>query len=262
MTYARIVGTGSYLPEKVLSNAEIAERIDTSDEWIVVRTGIRARHIAAEQEKTSDLALAASQRAIAAAGIDKADIDLIIVATSTPDMIFPSAACVLQDKLGVDVHLFKVGEYKSAAEPYVLDAASPASKEADLFWMNDVWQRYLGDIAKARRLDPAQLAAGIDTLPEGVAAAGGDLAKFALQQKLVTSLKTREEFEDLMIERGVADDDADGGFRNIDFGSYLCQLDARRNPVDSRPQVAVVVAEVVEEVLLHLLLELFYTKVP
>jgi protease-4 len=92
----------------------------------------------------------------------------------------------LQDKLGVDVHLFKVGEYKSAAEPYVLDAASPASKEADLFWMNDVWQRYLGDIAKARRLDPAQLAAGIDTLPEGIAAAGGDLAKFALQQKLVT----------------------------------------------------------------------------
>ena len=101
MTYARIVGTGSYLPEKVLSNAEIAERIDTSDEWIVARTGIRARHIAAGQEKTSDLALAASQRAIAAAGIDKADIDLIIVATSTPDMIFPSTACVLQDKLGV-----------------------------------------------------------------------------------------------------------------------------------------------------------------
>ncbi|WP_216069297.1 hypothetical protein, partial [Acinetobacter soli] len=128
------------------------------------------------------------------------------------------------------------------AEPYVLDAASPASKEADLFWMNDVWQRYLGDIAKARRLDPAQLAAGIDTLPEGIAAAGGDLAKFALQQKLVTALKTREEFEDLMIERGVADDDADGGFRNVDFGRYLALLDARRNPVDSRPQVAVVVA--------------------
>ncbi len=148
----------------------------------------------------------------------------------------------LQDKLGVDVHLFKVGEYKSAAEPYVLDAASPQAKEADLYWMNDVWQRYLGDIAKARRLDPAQLAAGIDTLPEGIAAAGGDLAKFALQQKLVTALKTREEFEDLMVERGVADGDADGGFRNIDLGSYLGQLDARRSPVDSRPQVAVVVA--------------------
>ena len=91
-------------------------------------------------------------------------------------------------------------------------------------------------------LDAAQLAAGIDTMPEGIAAAGGDLAKFALQQKLVTALKTREEFEDLMIERGVADDDADGGFRNVDFGTYLGQLDARRNPVDNRPQVAVVVA--------------------
>ncbi len=148
----------------------------------------------------------------------------------------------LQDKLGVDVHLFKVGEYKSAAEPYVLDAASPQAKEADLYWMNDVWQRYLGDIAKARRLDPGQLAAGIDTLPEGVAAAGGDLARFALQQKLVTALKTREEFETLMAERGVADADADGGFRSIDLGAYLAQLDARRNPVDTRPLVAVVVA--------------------
>lgn len=148
----------------------------------------------------------------------------------------------LQDKLGVDVHLFKVGEYKSAAEPYVLDAASPQAKEADLFWMNDVWQRYLADIAKARKLDAAQLAAGIDTMPEGIAAAGGDLAKFALQQKLVDGLKTREEVEDLLADRGVADEDADGGFRNIDLDGYLAQLDLRRSPVDSRPQVAVVVA--------------------
>ncbi len=148
----------------------------------------------------------------------------------------------LQDKLGVDVHLFKVGEYKSAAEPYVLDAASPQAKEADLFWMNDVWQRYLGDIAKARKLDAAQLAAGIDTMPEGIAAAGGDLAKFALQQKLVDGLKTREEVEDLLADRGVADEDADGGFRSINLDAYLAQLDMRRSPVDSRPQVAVVVA--------------------
>ena len=74
----------------------------------------------------------------------------------------------LQDKLGVDVHLFKVGEYKSAAEPYVLDAASPEAKEADLYWMNDVWQRYLADIAKARKLDAAQLAQGIEQLPSGI----------------------------------------------------------------------------------------------
>lgn len=148
----------------------------------------------------------------------------------------------LQDKLGVDVHLFRVGEYKSAAEPYILDAASADAKEADLFWMNDVWQRYLTDVATARKLSPAQLAAGIDTLPEGVTAAGGDLAKFALQQKLVDGLKTREQVDTLLTERGVADNDADGGFRSIDFGSYLTQLQAQHSPMDSRPQVAVVVA--------------------
>ncbi|WP_295948341.1 signal peptide peptidase SppA [uncultured Xanthomonas sp.] len=148
----------------------------------------------------------------------------------------------LQDKLGVDVHLFKVGEYKSAAEPYVLDAASAASKEADLFWMNDVWQRYVADIAKARKLAPEQINAGIDTMPEGVAAAGGDLAKFALQQKLVDGLKTREDVEQLLAKRGVADDDADTGYRNVDLDGYLQQLELRRSPVDSRPQVAVVVA--------------------
>ena len=148
----------------------------------------------------------------------------------------------LQDKLGVDVHLFRVGEFKSAAEPYILDAASPEAKEADLFWMNDVWQRYLSDIAVARKLTPQQLAAGIDTLPEGVAAAGGDLAKFALQQTLVDGLKTREEVDRLLTERGVADDDSDAGFRNVDLDTYLAQLETRRSPLDSRPQVAVVVA--------------------
>lgn len=149
----------------------------------------------------------------------------------------------LQEKLGVDVHLFRVGEFKSAAEPYILDAASPEAKQADLFWMNDVWQRYLADIAKARKLDPAQLAAGIDTLPEGIAAAGGDIARFALQQKLVDGLKTREEVEALLGERGVADNDADGGYRQVGLDDYLAQLDAHRSPLDKRPQVAVVVAE-------------------
>ena len=149
----------------------------------------------------------------------------------------------LQEKLGVDVHLFKVGQYKSAAEPYVLDAASTEAKEADLFWMNDVWQRYLADIAAARKLDAAQLAAGIDTLPEGIAAAEGDLARFALQQKLVDGLKTREEMDALLAERGFVDSDADGGYRQIALGDYLLQLDAQRSPIDKRPQVAVVVAE-------------------
>ena len=149
----------------------------------------------------------------------------------------------LQDKLGVDVHLFRVGEYKSAAEPYILDAASPESKEADLFWMNDIWQRYLGDIARVRKLTPQQLAAGIDTLPQGIEAAGGDLAKYALQQKLVDGLKTEEEVDDLMADRGVADSDADDGFREVAFDGYLKHIDSGLEAVDERPAVAVVVAE-------------------
>src|SRR5688572_24873349 len=148
----------------------------------------------------------------------------------------------LQDKLGVDVHLFKVGEYKSAAEPYVLDAASPQAKEADLYWMNDVWQRFLADVAKARDLSAQRLAAGIDTLPEGIAAARGDLARYALQQKLVDGLKTAEEVDNLLVERGVADPDAEGGFRQVSFDTYLRHIDPVPPAADPRPQVAVVVA--------------------
>ena len=149
----------------------------------------------------------------------------------------------LQDKLGVDVHLFKVGEYKSAAEPYVLDAASPEAKEADLFWMNDVWQRYLGDIARARGVGATQLAAGIEDLPAGIQAAGGDLARYALQQKLVDGLKTQEQVEDLLVERGAADADAEGGFRQVSLEDYVTHLGAAPAATDPRPQLAVVVAE-------------------
>ena len=104
--YARITGTGSYLPPRRLTNQDLADElaqrgIETSDEWIVERTGIRARHFAAPEVSSSDLALEASRNAIEAAGIDAQDIDLIIVATSTPDMVFPSTAAILQNKLGV-----------------------------------------------------------------------------------------------------------------------------------------------------------------
>ncbi len=100
-TYARITGTGSYLPQKVLTNRDLEAVVETSDEWIVSRTGIRERHVAAEGEFASDLALHACRNALAAAGRTSDDIDLIIVATSTPDMVFPSSACLLQAKLGV-----------------------------------------------------------------------------------------------------------------------------------------------------------------
>jgi 3-oxoacyl-[acyl-carrier-protein] synthase-3 len=100
--YARITGTGGYLPAKVLTNADLERMVDTTDEWIVERTGIRTRHIAAPGETTCDLAEAASRLAIEAAGIAATDIDLIIVATTTPDQVFPSTACLLQQRL--DIH--------------------------------------------------------------------------------------------------------------------------------------------------------------
>ncbi len=101
MIYSRIVGTGSYLPARVVGNAEFAARLDTSDQWIRERTGIVQRHIAEESQASSDLALEASRAALAAAGLQPGDIDLIIVATSTPDFVFPSTACLLQAKLGM-----------------------------------------------------------------------------------------------------------------------------------------------------------------
>ncbi len=99
-SYSRIAGTGSYLPAKVLSNRDLEATVDTTDEWIHSRTGIRQRHISDDNEQTSDLALEASRKALEAAGVAAADIDLIIVATTTPDMVFPSTACLLQSKLG------------------------------------------------------------------------------------------------------------------------------------------------------------------
>jgi 3-oxoacyl-[acyl-carrier-protein] synthase-3 len=102
VSYARIAGTGSYLPEKILTNAELEKTVDTSDEWIRSRTGIEQRHIAADGEYTVDLAEKAARRAMEAAGKTKDDIDLIIVGTTTADRVFPSTACLLQKRL--DIH--------------------------------------------------------------------------------------------------------------------------------------------------------------
>lgn len=102
MIYSRIVGTGSYLPEKVLTNADLEKLVDTNDEWIRERTGIRQRHVAAEGQTTSDLAVEAAKRALEAAGVTAADIDLLIVGTTTPDIIFPSTACLVQHRIGAN----------------------------------------------------------------------------------------------------------------------------------------------------------------
>lgn len=110
MTYARIAGIGSFLPEKVVTNKDLEQTMDTSDEWIRERTGIKRRHVVSDDETTSSIGLIAAQRAMADAGVSADDIDLIIVGTATPDKVFPSTACIIQRQLGVkgpaafDVH--------------------------------------------------------------------------------------------------------------------------------------------------------------
>ena len=101
MIHSRISGTGSYLPARILTNQDLEKMVDTSDQWIVERTGIRKRHIAADDEYTCDLAEKAANKAMQMAGLQPGDIDLIIVATTTPDQVFPSTACLLQARLGI-----------------------------------------------------------------------------------------------------------------------------------------------------------------
>ena len=98
--FARIAGTGSYLPEKVLTNADLEKLVDTSDEWIVSRSGIRERHLVGDGQTTSDMAVEAAKLAMQAAGVEASELELIIVGTTTPDFIFPSTACLVQNRLG------------------------------------------------------------------------------------------------------------------------------------------------------------------
>ncbi len=102
MIYARIAGTGRYLPEKIVTNRDLEKSVETSDDWIRERTGIKKRHVAADGETSSDMGLAAARNAIEMAGVDASEIDLIVVATTTPDKVFPSNACIIQRKL--DIH--------------------------------------------------------------------------------------------------------------------------------------------------------------
>ena len=108
MIYSKIIGTGSYLPKKILTNKDLEASLDTTDDWITSRTGIKERHIADPNENTSDLAYEASLEAIKSANIDASDIDLIILATTTPDKVFPSTACTVQSKLNISCPAFDI----------------------------------------------------------------------------------------------------------------------------------------------------------
>ena len=123
MRYAHIVGWGKYMPERVLTNHDLETMVETSDEWIVTRTGIRERHIAAEDQASSDLGAEAAKKALEDAGVQAEDVDLIICATITPDMGFPNTACFVQDKIGAkNAFCFDI-EAACSGFLYALDAA-------------------------------------------------------------------------------------------------------------------------------------------
>lgn len=146
----------------------------------------------------------------------------------------------LLDKLGVDVHLFRVGQFKSAAEPYILDHASNASKEADNYWMSGVWNGYINEVAGLRKLSPATLRNNIDTLPASIVTTGGDLAQLALNQHLIDGVATSAQLDALLRHNGVPAGKRDEGFRQIDLARYVNTLDHDNARV---PGVVIVVAE-------------------
>ena len=169
-------------------------------------------------------------------------------------LLHPDGAVVLQgfgsyrsyykdliDKLAIDVHLFRVGEFKSAAEPYILNGASSEAREADLYWLSGLWQTWLGEVGQRRKLEPKAIQNGIETLPETLKAAQGDLAKVALTSNLVDQLATRDQARELLIAKGERDTELHS-FRQINWRAYL-----NSHPIeaigDLRPVVAIVVAE-------------------
>lgn len=144
------------------------------------------------------------------------------------------------DKLGIQMHVFRVGTYKSAVEPYLLDGPSEAAREADAYWLGDVWSVFLDDVAKARGLDAANLRAMIDELPQRVTATGGNMAQLALDEKLVDGLKTIDEIRVMLIASGAKDDDKET-FRQVAFGDYLKRVPADTGKDDAR--IGVIVAQ-------------------
>ena len=117
MAYSRIAGTGSYLPEKIVANTDLEKMVKTSDQWIQERTGIRRRHVVGDNETTGDMAFAAARSAMEAAGIRSGDIDLIVLATTTPDKIFPSTACLVQSRL--DIHGCAAFDIQAACSGFI-----------------------------------------------------------------------------------------------------------------------------------------------
>ncbi len=145
------------------------------------------------------------------------------------------------EKIGVQMHVFRVGTYKSAVEPYLLDGPSDAAREADAYWLSDVWTVFLDDVAKARKLEAANLTAMIDELPQRVAAKGGDLAQLAVDEKLVDGVKTIDEIRTMLIASGAKDDDKET-FRQIRMDDYRKRF-PQPPAIGDAKQIGVIVAQ-------------------
>ncbi|HKE49806.1 MAG TPA: signal peptide peptidase SppA [Rhodanobacteraceae bacterium] len=214
----------------------------------IERAGLATLH---ELGNALDRFRAAGKDVVTVAG-DMGQGQYLLAAHSDKILLDPDGAVVIEgfasyrsyfkdalDKLGVQVHLIKVGQYKSAAEPYVLNEASEASKEADRYWMGGLWQDYLAEVAGLRKIDAAAISDDIAHYDERVAAQKGDLAKLALEQKLVDQLATRADARKFLREKGVAE--GNESFRQVDFKTYLSMLPPDALQLGS--QVAVVVAQ-------------------
>ncbi|WP_448096098.1 signal peptide peptidase SppA [Luteibacter yeojuensis] len=148
------------------------------------------------------------------------------------------------DRLGVQVHLFRVGQFKSAAEPFILDHASPESKEADAFWLGGLWTTWIDEVATMRHLDPTALRADVDGLAERVRDAKGSLAELAVEEKLADGIATEQQFVQMLRKDGVPAGKKDQGFRQVDLGGYLADRGLSNvDMLQTGPGVAVVVAE-------------------
>jgi 3-oxoacyl-[acyl-carrier-protein] synthase-3 len=187
-----IIGTGKYVPERILTNQDLEKMVETNDEWIVTRTGIRERRIVSQEQATSDLAFNAAQAALSAAGITAADLDLIVVATITPDMKFPSTACLLQDKLGASKAA--AFDLSAACSGFIYGLATASSMIASgmyrhalvvgaecLSRITDYTDRntciLFGDGAGAAVLGPVEEGRGFRSFELGADGSGGDLLK-------------------------------------------------------------------------------------
>lgn len=150
----------------------------------------------------------------------------------------------LLDKLGVEVHLFRVGQFKSAAEPFILDHASPESKEADAYWLGGLWTTWIDEVAKLRHIAPATLRGDVDNLAERVRDAHGSLADLAVQEKLADGIATEQQFVQMLRESGVPAGKKDQGFRQVELDGYLADRGlSTTDMLQTDPGVTVVVAE-------------------